>query len=84
MAKEICIRVLRAYRKASADGQVTIVPVGTVLDEEKGLALELITGNKAERASGPTPPDETPAEDAVEEPADEAAEKPRRRKAPAA
>ena len=88
MANTICIRVLRAYRKATTDGQGTVVPVDTVLDEEKGLAIQLITSNKAERASRPVPPDETPpddaAEDAAEEPADEAAEKPRRRRAPAA
>jgi hypothetical protein len=51
------IKVLLSYLKRTGEGQTTVIKAGTVLDEDAGLAVELITANKARRA---TPDDEQP------------------------
>ena len=51
MADTIRIKVLRQYRKPAGDGASILVPAGAVLEEDKVLAINLITANKAERAS---------------------------------
>ena len=56
MADQIKIQVLRAYRKRGADGSAVVVAVGEVLDEDKDLAINLITANKAVRAPADLPP----------------------------
>lgn len=51
------IKVLLSYIKRTGEGQTTVIKAGTVLDEDASLAVELITANKARRA---TPEDEQP------------------------
>lgn len=62
MADTIKVVVLRNYRKRDKDGGMAIVSAGTILDEDRSLAVELITANKARQA--------TPADEAVNEPAE--------------